>query len=69
MLLIVIIIIISILITEGMIISIKEEVMKTIERTLDLSKKLVKNNDLKKKNGIYNTYHGPISQEWIDGRY
>ena len=52
-----------------MIISIKEEVMKTIERTLDLSKKLVKNNDLKKKNGIYNTYHGPISQEWIDGRY
>lgn len=49
MLLIVIIIIISILITEGMIISIKEEVMKTIERTLDLSKKLVKNNDLKKQ--------------------
>ena len=23
----------------------------------------LKNNDIRKKNGIYNTYHGPISQE------
>ena len=22
-----------------------------------------------KSNGIYNTYHGLLSQEWIDGRY
>ena len=22
-----------------------------------------------KNSGIYNTYHGPLSQEWIDGRY
>ena len=23
----------------------------------------------KKKIGTYNTFHGPLSQEWIDGRY
>ena len=23
----------------------------------------------KKKYGIYNTYHGPLFQEWMDGRY
>ena len=23
----------------------------------------------KKRNGMYNTYHGPQSQEWIDGGY
>ena len=22
-----------------------------------------------KNNGKYNTYHGPLSQKWIDGRY
>ena len=22
-----------------------------------------------KNNGTYNTFHGPLSQEWIDGRY
>ena len=22
-----------------------------------------------KSNGIYNTYHSPLSQEWVDGRY
>ena len=22
-----------------------------------------------KNNGIYNTYQGPLSQEWIEGRY
>ena len=28
--------------------------------------KIVKN---VKNNGTYNTFHGPLSQEWIDGRY
>ena len=22
-----------------------------------------------KNDGTYNTFHGPLSQEWIDGRY
>ena len=25
--------------------------------------------NLKKNNGIYNIYHGSLSQEWVDGRY
>ena len=32
----------------------------------------IKNCYRKKKvtnNGTYNTFHGPLSQEWIDGRY
>ena len=55
------------------------------EINLDLNKKLVrfithlkntsttrqtvKKTHTKQNNGIYNTYHGLLSQEWIDGRY
>ena len=30
---------------------------------------IIKNNRKVKRNGKYNTYHGPLSQKWIDGRY
>ena len=29
----------------------------------------VKKTHTNQNNGIYNTYHGLLSQEWIDGRY
>ena len=47
------------------------------EINLDLNKKLVrfitqtvkKHTHTKQNNGICNTHHGLLSQEWIDGRY
>ena len=32
-------------------------------------KKLIPKEKKVKNNGTYNTIHGPLSQEWIDGRY
>ena len=42
---------------------------------LDLTKELrievffIINATNTKRNGTYNTFHGPLSQKWIDGRY
>ena len=39
------------------------------DRIQTLQDKELKNTQKKQKSGIYNGYHGLLSQGWIDGRY
>ena len=50
----------------------KKKVVRFITHLKNKSNKrqtVKKNTPAKQNNGIYNTYHGLLSQEWIDGRY
>ena len=42
---------------------------KINQQTTIKNNRKIKKQQKSKSNGKYNTYHGPLSQKWIDGRY
>ena len=39
----------------------------TFEEYRHYTENNLREREKERKNGVYNTYHGPLSQEWIDG--